>query len=382
MKKDLVIVLAPDSFKESMTAKEVCEAMERGIRKANSQIRCIHVPMADGGEGTMQSLVDATGGRVYSKEVVGPLGNNVVAEYGILGNGEIGVIEMASASGIHLVDSEKRNPLITTTFGTGQLIKACLDKGVKKLLIGIGGSATNDGGAGFIQALGGRLLDENGDDLSYGGGALAKLHTMDLSNLDERLKYVSVEVACDVNNPLCGKEGASYVFGPQKGATREMIEILDQNLSHYAEVIKEQLGKDVISKAGAGAAGGLGAGLMAFLDVKLKSGIEMVIEYANLEEKVRDADMVWTGEGSIDFQTQYGKTPLGVAMIAKKYNKPVIALAGRVGNDIDVLYDKGIDAIFGIMRGVTSIEEALVKGPENVEKTSENIIRLLNISCI
>ena len=373
MKKDLVIVLAPDSFKESMTAKEVCEAMERGIRKANSQIRCIHVPMADGGEGTMQSLVDATGGRVYSKEVVGPLGNNVVAEYGILGNGEIGVIEMASASGIHLVDSEKRNPLITTTFGTGQLIKACLDKGVKKLLIGIGGSATNDGGAGFIQALGGRLLDENGDDLSYGGGALAKLHTIDLSNLDERLKYVSVEVACDVNNPLCGKEGASYVFGPQKGATREMIEILDQNLSHYAEVIKEQLGKDVISKAGAGAAGGLGAGLMAFLDVKLKSGIEMVIEYANLEEKVRDADMVWTGEGSIDFQTQYGKTPLGVAMIAKKYNKPVIALAGRVGNDIDVLYDKGIDAIFGIMRGVTSIEEALVKGPENVEKTSENI---------
>ena len=382
MKKDLVIVLAPDSFKESMTAKEVCEAMERGIRKANSQIRCIHVPMADGGEGTMQSLVDATGGRVYSKEVVGPLGNNVVAEYGILGNGEIGVIEMASASGIHLVDSEKRNPLITTTFGTGQLIKACLDKGVKKLLIGIGGSATNDGGAGFIQALGGRLLDENGDDLSYGGGALAKLHTIDLSNLDERLKYVSVEVACDVNNPLCGKEGASYVFGPQKGATREMIEILDQNLSHYAEVIKEQLGKDVISKAGAGAAGGLGAGLMAFLDVKLKSGIEMVIEYANLEEKVRDADMVWIGEGSIDFQTQYGKTPLGVAMIAKKYNKPVIALAGRVGNDIDVLYDKGIDAIFGIMRGVTSIEEALVKGPENVEKTSENIIRLLNISCI
>lgn len=382
MKKDLVIVLAPDSFKESMTAKEVCEAMERGIRKANSQIRCIHVPMADGGEGTMQSLVDATGGRVYSKEVVGPLGNNVVAEYGILGNGEIGVIEMASASGIHLVDSEKRNPLITTTFGTGQLIKVCLDKRVKKLLIGIGGSATNDGGAGFIQALGGRLLDENGDDLSYGGGALAKLHTIDLSNLDERLKYVSVEVACDVNNPLCGKEGASYVFGPQKGATREMIEILDQNLSHYAEVIKEQLGKDVISKAGAGAAGGLGAGLMAFLDVKLKSGIEMVIEYANLEEKVRDADMVWTGEGSIDFQTQYGKTPLGVAMIAKKYNKPVIALAGRVGNDIDVLYDKGIDAIFGIMRGVTSIEEALVKGPENVEKTSENIIRLLNISCI
>ena len=376
------ILIASDSYKGSLSSLEISKSIQKGFKEVFEDVSFKTLSMADGGEGTMQSLVDATGGRVYSKEVVGPLGNNVVAEYGILGNGEIGVIEMASASGIHLVDSEKRNPLITTTFGTGQLIKACLDKGVKKLLIGIGGSATNDGGAGFIQALGGRLLDENGDDLSYGGGALAKLHTIDLSNLDERLKYVSVEVACDVNNPLCGKEGASYVFGPQKGATREMIEILDQNLSHYAEVIKEQLGKDVISKAGAGAAGGLGAGLMAFLDVKLKSGIEMVIEYANLEEKVRDADMVWTGEGSIDFQTQYGKTPLGVAMIAKKYNKPVIALAGRVGNDIDVLYDKGIDAIFGIMRGVTSIEEALVKGPENVEKTSENIIRLLNISCI
>lgn len=380
MKKDLIIVLAPDSFKESMRAKEVCMAMERGIKKANPQIRCIHVPMADGGEGTMESLVEATGGTVYSKEVVGPLGSKVIAEYGILGNGEIGVIEMASASGIQLVDAEKRNPLITTTFGTGQLIKACLDKGVKKILIGIGGSATNDGGAGFIQALGGKLLDENGHDLAYGGGALANLHTIDLSNLDERLKGVSLEVACDVSNPLCGEEGASYVFGPQKGATREMIEILERNLNHYAQVIKEQLGKDIINKEGAGAAGGLGAGLMAFLDVKLKSGIEMVIEYAGLEEKVRVADMVWTGEGSIDFQTQYGKTPLGVAMIAKKYNKPVIALAGSVGNDIDILYDKGLDAIFGIMRGVTSIEEALVKGPENIEKTSENIIRLLNIS--
>lgn len=379
MKKDLVIVLAPDSFKESMTAKEVCVAMERGIKKVNSNIQCIHVPMADGGEGTMQSLVDATGGEVYSLEVVGPLENKVKAEYGILGNGEIGVLEMASASGIHLVSLEERNPLITTTYGTGELIKACLDRGVKKLLIGIGGSATNDGGVGVIQALGGRLLDKEGNELGFGGGELEKLDRIDLTNFDRRLKDVVIEVACDVSNPLCGENGASYIFGPQKGASVEMIKILDNNLKHYAKVIKEQFGKDVLEIAGAGAAGGLGAGLMVFLNGNLKKGIEIVIEYSGLEKKVKNCDMVWTGEGSIDFQTQYGKTPLGVATVAKKYNKPVVALAGRVGDDIDILYEKGIDSIFGIMRGVTTIDEALKNGKENIERTSENIARLMEM---
>ncbi|MFT8340964.1 MAG: glycerate kinase [Clostridium beijerinckii] len=379
MKKDLVIVLAPDSFKESMTAKEACEAMERGIKKANSNIKCLHVPMADGGEGTMQSLVDATNGEIYSLKVMGPLGNEVEAQYGILGDKEIGILEMASASGIHLVPPDQRNPLLTTTYGTGQLIKACLDKGVKKLLIGIGGSATNDGGAGVIQALGGKLLDDKGNELALGGGELGKLNSLDLKNFDPRLKDVLIEVACDVNNPLCGEKGASNVFGPQKGATQEMIAILDNNLRHYADVIKKELGKDVLDEPGAGAAGGLGAGLMAFLNGTLKKGIEMVIEYASLEEKVKEADMVWTGEGSIDFQTQYGKTPLGVATIAKKHNKPVIALAGRVGEDIEVLYESGIDSIFGITKGATSLEEALVKGQENIEKTAENIVRLMNL---
>lgn len=379
MKKDLVIVLAPDSFKESMTAKEVCVAMERGIKKVNSNIQCIHVPMADGGEGTMQSLVDATGGEVYSLEVVGPLGNKVKAEYGILGNGEIGVLEMASASGIHLVSLEERNPLITTTYGTGELIKACLDRGVKKLLIGIGGSATNDGGVGVIQALGGRLLDKEGNELGFGGGELEKLDRIDLTNFDRRLKDVVIEVACDVSNPLCGENGASYIFGPQKGASVEMIKILDNNLKHYAKVIKEQFDKDVLEIAGAGAAGGLGAGLMVFLNGNLKKGIEIVIEYSGLEKKVKNCDMVWTGEGSIDFQTQYGKTPLGVATVAKKYNKPVVALAGRVGDDIDILYEKGIDSILGIMRGVTTIDEALKNGKENIERTSENIARLMEM---
>ncbi|GKX65792.1 glycerate kinase [Inconstantimicrobium mannanitabidum] len=379
MKKDLVIALAPDSFKESMTAKEVCAAMERGIKKANRKITCVHIPMADGGEGTMQSLVDATNGEVHSVSVTGPLGNEVEAQYGILGTGKIGVIEMASASGIQLVPTEKRNPLITTTYGTGELIKYCLDHGVKKLLIGIGGSATNDGGAGVIQALGGKLLDEEGKEIGFGGEELGKLHKIDLTNLDSRLKEVTIEVACDVNNPLCGERGASNVFGPQKGATKEMVEILDRNLKHYAQIIKAQLGKDVLDEPGSGAAGGLGAGLMAFLNGTLKKGIEMVIEYSGLEEKIKDADMVWTGEGSIDFQTQYGKTPLGVATVAKKYNKPVIALAGRVGEGIECLYEKGIDSIFGILKGATSIDEALIKGQENIESTAENIIRLIDL---
>jgi glycerate kinase len=380
MKENFVILLAPDSFKESMTAKEACEAMERGIKKANSNITCIHVPMADGGEGTMQSLVDATGGKIYPIKVMGPLGNEVEASYGILGDGVTGILEMASASGIHLVPAEKRNPLITTTYGTGQLIKACLDHGIRKLLIGIGGSATNDGGAGAVQALGGKLMDSEDNEIAFGGGNLDKIATIDMSGFDTRLKEVAVEVACDVTNPLCGENGASNVFGPQKGATPEMIKVLDKNLCYYASVIKEQLGKDVLNVPGAGAAGGLGAGLMAFLDGNLKKGIEMVIEYSGLDEKAKEADMVWTGEGSVDFQTQYGKTPLGVATVAKKYNKPVIALAGRIGDDIEVLYEKGIDSIICIMQGVTTLEDALEKGKINIEKTSENVIRLMNLS--
>ncbi|WP_330390551.1 glycerate kinase family protein [Paramaledivibacter caminithermalis] len=373
------IVLAPDSFKESMTAKEACEAMERGIKKVNSNIECIKVPMADGGEGTMQSLVDATKGKVYKVKVNGPLGDEVEAEYGILGNGEIAVLEMASASGIQLISKEKRNPLKTSTYGTGQLIKACLNHPIKKILIGIGGSSTNDGGAGMIQALGGRLLDKNGIELPFGGGQLGELEKIDLSNLDKRLKNLEIEVACDVNNPLVGKNGASFVFGPQKGATKEMVEILDKNLNHFADKIKEALGKDIKEVHGAGAAGGLGAGLMAFLNGKLKKGIDMVVEYTKLEENIKEADMVWTGEGSIDSQTIFGKTPLGVAKIAEKYDVPVIVLAGRVGDKIAELYDNGIDAIFSIMQEASSLEEALVKGKENIEKLSENLIRFMNV---
>lgn len=377
MKQGLVFVLAPDSFKESMTAKEVCEAMERGIRKADPSIACIHVPMADGGEGTMQSLMDATGGTVHAVTVKGPLGAPVEAYYGITGDGEAGVLEMASASGIQLVPPEERNPLAATTYGTGQLISACLDHGVRRLLIGIGGSATNDGGAGMVQALGGRLLDSSGQELGFGGDELGKLDRIDLAGLDPRLKGVKVEVACDVTNPLCGPEGASHVFGPQKGAMPEMAEALDRHLRHYAEVIRRQLHVDIACVPGAGAAGGLGAGLMAFLNGTLKKGIELVVEYTRLEEKIKAADMVWTGEGSIDFQTRYGKTPFGVAEAARRHHKPVVALAGRVGDGIEELYPSGIGSVFGIMKGASTLAEALAKGPENVEKTAESIVRLM-----
>nr|WP_017554875.1 glycerate kinase [Heyndrickxia coagulans] len=377
--KSPVFVLAPDSFKESMTAKEVCTAMEAGIKKVIPDAVCIQVPMADGGEGTVQSLVDATGGKIYHETVTGPLGNPVTAHYGILGDGETAAIEMASASGIHLVTKETKNPLITTTFGTGELIKACLDKQVKNIVIGIGGSATNDGGAGMAQALGVRFLNQNGTVLPFGGGALGDLAKIDMSGLDPRLADVQIFVASDVSNPLCGENGASHVFGPQKGATKDMVQRLDANLAHYAAVIKDQLGKDIMDVPGAGAAGGLGAGLMVFANARLKSGIDLVVEYTGLEQKVKEADFVLTGEGSIDFQTQFGKTPYGVAQTAKKHGKPVIAVAGYVGEKIDVLYEKGIDVILGILPHPMELEEALQTGAVNIERTCENIARLVKI---
>lgn len=370
-------VLAPDSFKESMTAQEAAEAMERGIKKVIPDAECIKVPMADGGEGTVQSLVDATQGKIVDIEVTGPDGKKVTAMFGLLGDGETAVIEMASASGIHLIRKEERNPLYTTTYGTGELIKAALDKGVKRIFIGIGGSATNDGGAGMIQALGAKLLDEKGKELPFGGGALGRLFKIDLNGLDKRVNDVIIEVACDVTNPLTGEKGASYIFGPQKGATPEMVKILDSNLAHYADIIKSQLGKDVAGTPGAGAAGGLGCGLMAFLNAELKRGVELVIKYTDLEEKMKGADYVFTGEGSVDSQTVFGKTPYGVSKTAEKLNIPVIAFAGRIGDNVETLYDHGIKSIVGILPGAVALETALKEGAKNLERASENITRIL-----
>lgn len=374
------IVLAPDSFKESMTAKEACEAIEKGLRKVIDNLECVHVPMADGGEGTTQSLVDATGGKFYTVEVTGPLGEKKEAIFGILGDEKTAILEMAEASGLEIVPREKRDATITTTYGTGELIKAALDKGVETILIGIGGSATNDGGAGMVQALGGKLLDRVGNEIGFGGGELAKLEKIDIANLDKRLKDVKIIVACDVQNPLTGPTGASHVFGRQKGANEEQREQLDKNLKHYAEIIRRDLGKDVETIPGAGAAGGLGAGLMAFLSAELRKGIDIVIEYSKLEDKIQGADYVITGEGSIDGQTRFGKTPYGVAKVAKKYDIPVIALAGNVGKDIDVLYDYGFTAIFSILPRVETLEKAINNGKKNIQYISENLGRVLNLS--
>ena len=370
-------ILAPDSFKESMTAKEVADAMERGIRRVYKDADCVKVPMADGGEGTVESLVNGTNGKMYELEVMGPLKEKVKAKYGILGYEKTAVIEMAEASGIHHIQMDQRNPMITTTFGTGELIKDALNKGVKKILIGIGGSGTNDGGAGMIQALGGKLLDEYENDLPFGGGHLDKLLKIDLTEFDRRIYDVEIEVACDVKNPLTGENGASFVFGKQKGASRKMMTILDNNLKHFSKIVKEQMDKDFEHLEGAGAAGGMGFALVTFCNAKLKSGIDIVIEYNNLEEKIKDASYVITGEGSIDSQTKYGKTPYGVARVAKKYDVPVIAIAGNVGDGIDELYEHGISSIFSIIPCITTLDEALCNGVRNVENLMENIVRLL-----
>ncbi len=374
------IVIAPDSFKESLSALEVAEAVEKGFKQVLPQANYVKIPMADGGEGTVQSLVDATDGEIILKKVTGPLGEPVEAFFGILGTKKTAVIEMAAASGLHLVPPAKRNPLMTTTKGTGELISAALDYGVNHIIIGIGGSATNDGGAGMAKALGAQLLDAEGNEILAGGGALGNLAFINLATLDSRLQHVKIEVACDVDNPLTGERGASAIFGPQKGATPEMVALLDQNLRHYAAVLERDLGQKIDDVPGAGAAGGLGAGLLAFLQAELKRGVDIVIEATSLLEAVRDADVVITGEGKIDGQTIYGKTPIGVAKAAKKYGVPVIGIAGNVGADSQVVYEHGIDALFSIVPGVTTLENAFANASEYVERAAKNVAAVFIIN--
>ncbi len=342
------IVIAPDSFKGSLTAPQICDAVEEGIREVTPQAVIIKAPMADGGEGTVLCLVNATGGKILKKEVVGPLGKRVEATYGILGDGKTAVIEMASASGLPLVPEEKRNPMLTTTYGTGELIKAALDHGCKKIIIGIGGSATNDGGVGMAQALGVRFLDKNGKEIGFGGKELKKIAKIDMSHLDERIKDTQILVASDVKNPLCGPNGASYVYGPQKGATPDMVRELDEGLSQLADIIKRDIGKDVRDIPGAGAAGGLGAGLMAFLGAKLRPGIELIMEAIGFYEKVTDSALVITGEGKMDRQTIYGKVPVGVAKVAKELGIPVLAICAVLEEDPEFFKPYGIDFVLPI----------------------------------
>jgi glycerate kinase len=369
------IIVAPDSFKGSLTAVEVSDAIEQGIREIFPEAEIAKIPMADGGDGTVQCLVNATGGKTLREKVTGPLGDEVLASYGILGDKKTAVIEMAEASGLTLVPENKRNPLITTTYGTGQLIKVALDQGCRKMIIGIGGSATNDGGAGMAQALGAKLLDKDGKEIGFGGGELKKVFGIDTKYLDNRLSETEVLIASDVSNPLCGPKGATRVYGPQKGATPEMIKELDESLAHFAEIIKRDLNKDIKDIPGAGAAGGLGAGLIAFLDAELKPGIEIVIEIVKLEQAIKDADLVITGEGKIDSQTIYGKAPIGVAKIAKKYKIPVMAIAPIIGEDADIVYRYGVDFLVKISEPPMSLTEPKSKKVRLIKKSIKKFFK-------
>lgn len=370
------IVIAPQGFKGNLSALQVAQAIENGIKRVVPNAITVIKPMADGGEGTMQALVDATGGEIRATEVTDPLGKLVTAHWGILSDGTTAVIEMSSASGLYLVPSEKRNPLLTTTYGTGELILSALDSGCRKLIIGIGGSATNDGGAGVAQALGAQLLDSKGATIPFGGAALAKLEHIDITTLDPRLAECEVLSACDVNNPLCGPNGASAVYGPQKGATAEMVVQLDAALSHYADVIQRDLGIDVRDVPGSGAAGGLGTGLMVFLKAKSVPGIDIVIQSTGLVEDLKDADLVFTAEGRIDSQTACGKVPTGVAQKAKDFGLPVIALAGEVADDYRVVYQHGIDAVLSIAPGPISLSQSMAEAERLIAGAAECAIRL------
>ncbi|CAI0914767.1 glycerate kinase [Serratia quinivorans] len=367
------VVIAPDSFKESLSAMAVAEAIERGFRQIYPQVQYVKLPMADGGEGTVDSMVAATGGEIVRVEVTGPLGQPVSAFYGLLGEGETAVIEMAAASGLHLAPKGQRDPRITTSYGTGELILAALERGVKTIILGIGGSATNDGGAGMMQALGARLLDDQQQPLPPGGAALARLAQIDLSAVDPRLQHVSVTAACDVDNPLCGPHGASAVFGPQKGATPEMVTQLDAALSHFGSLLQQATGREVLNAPGAGAAGGMGAALLGMLNARLRPGIEIVIETLRLEEALRDADLVITGEGRLDSQSIHGKTPIGVARVAKRHGLPVIGIAGSLSKDYQVVHQHGIDAAFSVLDRVVTLEEALTDAADNLEVTARNV---------
>lgn len=370
------IVIAPQGFKGNLTALQVAQAIENGIKRVAPSAMTTIKPMADGGEGTVQALVDATGGKMMATEVTDPLGGRVNAHWGILSDETTAVIEMASASGLPLVPPGKRNPLVTTTYGTGELVRAALDHSCRKLIIGIGGSATNDGGAGMAQALGAIFLDTEGEGLPFGGAALARLAHIDVSSLDPRLTAFDVTLASDVNNPLCGPHGASAIYGPQKGATPEMVKQLDAALAHYADVIQKDLGIDFRDVPGAGAAGGLGLGLMVFLKAKMIPGIDVVIKATNLVDDLKDADLVFTAEGRIDRQSAMGKVPTGVALKAKEFGIPVIALAGEVADDCRVVYEQGIDAVLSIAPGPISLEQSMAEAEKLITDTAENAMRL------
>lgn len=373
------IVIAPDSYKESLSALDVATAIETGFREIYPHAEYVKVPVADGGEGTVEAMVAATQGHIVRVSVTGPLGEPVNAFYGLSGDMRCAYIEMAAASGLESVPPTRRNPLLTTSWGTGELIRHALDAGVSQIIIGIGGSATNDGGAGMAQALGAKLLSAGQQQIAPGGGALETLARIDLSELDPRLADCRIDVACDVTNPLTGPQGASAVFGPQKGATAAMIERLDRGLQHFAQIIDRDLDIDVLNLEGGGAAGGMGAALYAFCGANLRPGIEIVTDALGLADLVADADLVITGEGRIDSQTIHGKVPVGVAKVAKRFNVPVIGIAGSLTADVGVVHQHGLDAVFSVLYTVCTLDEALANAAANVRMTARNVAAVLEM---
>lgn len=376
------IVIAPDSFKESLSAAEVAREIAAGFAEIFPDADYCLLPVADGGEGTVEALVAATGGERVAVTVTGPLGTPVEAFYGLTGDGRTAVIEMAAAAGLALVPPERRDPLVTTTAGVGELVRAALDRGARHLVIGLGGSATNDGGAGMAAALGARLLDAEGHPIGPGGGALAALDRIDLAGLDPRLVDCAIEAACDVDNPLVGPDGASAVFGPQKGATPAMVALLDRALGRFADAIAAATGRAVADLPGGGAAGGLGAGLHALLGARLRPGAAIVMEAVGLDAAVADADLVITGEGRIDGQTIHGKTPVGVAAVAKRHGKPVIAIAGSLGPGVAAVYDHGIDAAFSVLGRPCTLAEALAEAGPNLRATARAVAAVWRLGAL
>ncbi|NPV91155.1 MAG: glycerate kinase [Firmicutes bacterium] len=372
------IVVAPDSFKGSLLADEVAEAVARGIKKADNLIEIVKIAMADGGEGTVRALTKAASGRIVNCRVRDPLFREIEAFYGVLGDNQTAVIEMSAASGITLLAEDEKNPLKATTYGSGELIKHALDLGCRHFIIGVGGSATNDGGAGMAQALGAKLLDRDGNEIDLGGGSLGQLYRIDLQQFDQRVGESTFIAACDVTNPLCGPNGASRVYGPQKGADEEMIRMLDENLAHYGSILENTFNLSIVDDPGSGAAGGFGAGLLAFLGAELRKGIDIVIEITNLEKQIQQADLVITGEGRIDGQTIFGKTPFGVAQLAKKYAVPVVAIAGEIGEGSETLYTHGFSSLFSIVDKPMALEDAVSNASVLIENLAERIVRLLN----
>ena len=375
------IVLAPDSFKGNLTSLQVATTLEKGVRRVLPDAKCIIVPMADGGEGTVQSLVDVTHGKFIRKKVTGPAGKLVTARYGLLADGKTAVIEMAEASGLPYVTGREKNPMKTTTFGTGELILDAINKGANEIIIGIGGSATTDGGAGMAQALGVKFLNKKGIEIKApgAGGMLRKIDKIDISNIDPRIRKTKLVVASDVENPLCGKKGAAYVFGPQKGASPLMVKKLDANLKHFGNLIKRDLKINVMTLRGGGAAGGLGAGLVAFTGAKLKSGIDIVVNATGLSKHIKGADLVITGEGRVDFQTAFGKTPAGVAKAAKKHKVPTVAIGGSITDDARSVFEHGIDGLASACARDMTLEEAIANSREHLANAAERVVRLVLI---